>query len=173
MMSIASTRHDTTRLFSQLTRDMGHAAQSTRHSTRSTSRPQLHTCAARSALFFLPTRATTLPKFRSHASGTHFHPWESCCRCGFSDILRYRKLRRVALTFLNACVCRDIAHRSDIPKWLKDDIKHNLQNKLHRFVIFGCHSDGVQSLSHQGGRLGVRTIFLITTVPPRVSSSCF
>ena len=27
---------------------------------------------------------------------------------------------------------RDIAHRSDIPKHLKDDIKHNLQNKLHR-----------------------------------------
>jgi len=28
---------------------------------------------------------------------------------------------------------RDIAHRSDIPKHLKDDIKHNLQNKLHRW----------------------------------------
>eukprot|EP00281_Chroomonas_sp_CCMP1168_P018805 CAMPEP_0206228300 /NCGR_PEP_ID=MMETSP0047_2-20121206/9098_1 /ASSEMBLY_ACC=CAM_ASM_000192 /TAXON_ID=195065 /ORGANISM="Chroomonas mesostigmatica_cf, Strain CCMP1168" /LENGTH=1066 /DNA_ID=CAMNT_0053651539 /DNA_START=96 /DNA_END=3292 /DNA_ORIENTATION=+ len=27
---------------------------------------------------------------------------------------------------------RDIAHRSDIPKDMKDDIKHNLQNKLHR-----------------------------------------
>ncbi|EKX40827.1 hypothetical protein GUITHDRAFT_164559 [Guillardia theta CCMP2712] len=27
---------------------------------------------------------------------------------------------------------RDIAHRSDIPKEMKDDIKHNLQNKLHR-----------------------------------------
>ena len=27
---------------------------------------------------------------------------------------------------------RDIAHRNDIPKDLKSDIKHNLQNKLHR-----------------------------------------
>jgi hypothetical protein len=60
---------------------------------------------------------------------------------------------------LIAVVCRDIAHRSDIPKWLKDDIKHNLQNKLHRFVIFGCHSYGVQSHFHHGGRLGLHTIF--------------
>lgn len=28
--------------------------------------------------------------------------------------------------------CRDIAHRNDIPKDLKDEIKHTLQNKLHR-----------------------------------------
>ena len=27
---------------------------------------------------------------------------------------------------------RDIAHRNDIPGDLKNDIKHNLQNKLHR-----------------------------------------
>ncbi len=27
---------------------------------------------------------------------------------------------------------RDIAHRNDIPKDLKNDIKHRLQNKLHR-----------------------------------------
>jgi hypothetical protein len=26
----------------------------------------------------------------------------------------------------------DIAHRNDIPKDLKDEIKHTLQNKLHR-----------------------------------------
>lgn len=27
---------------------------------------------------------------------------------------------------------RDIAHRNDIPSWLKGEIKHKLQNKLHR-----------------------------------------
>lgn len=27
---------------------------------------------------------------------------------------------------------RDIAHRNDIPKDLKNNIKHKLQNKLHR-----------------------------------------
>ena len=27
---------------------------------------------------------------------------------------------------------RDIAHRNDIPQDLKNDIKHRLQNKLHR-----------------------------------------
>jgi hypothetical protein len=29
-------------------------------------------------------------------------------------------------------LARDIAHRNDIPKDLKDEIKHTLQNKLHR-----------------------------------------
>eukprot|EP00445_Apocalathium_hangoei_P005143 CAMPEP_0203859482 /NCGR_PEP_ID=MMETSP0359-20131031/11872_1 /ASSEMBLY_ACC=CAM_ASM_000338 /TAXON_ID=268821 /ORGANISM="Scrippsiella Hangoei, Strain SHTV-5" /LENGTH=1030 /DNA_ID=CAMNT_0050776405 /DNA_START=114 /DNA_END=3206 /DNA_ORIENTATION=- len=39
---------------------------------------------------------------------------------------------------------RDIAHRNDIPQDLKNDIKHNLQNKLHRCADPGdmvtCHN---------------------------------
>jgi hypothetical protein len=33
---------------------------------------------------------------------------------------------------LGPASCRDIAHRNDIPQDLKNEIKHTLQNKLHR-----------------------------------------
>jgi phosphoglucan, water dikinase len=53
---------------------------------------------------------------------------------------------------------RDIAHRNDIPSWLKSDIKHRLQNKLHRCADPGdlktCQeliqkTRADQSLSHE------------------------
>lgn len=36
---------------------------------------------------------------------------------------------------------RDIAHRGDIPKELKDEIKHTLQNKLHRSAGEGVRGE--------------------------------
>ena len=41
----------------------------------------------------------------------------------------------LSLPLLSLCTCTHNnihMYRSDIPKHLKDDIKHNLQNKLHR-----------------------------------------
>lgn len=44
---------------------------------------------------------------------------------------------------------RDIAHRGDIPKELKDEIKHTLQNKLHRSA-----GEGVGDVRRCVGRCG-------------------
>ncbi len=57
------------------------------------------------------------------------------------EFMRHEPLTRI----------RDIAHRNDIPKELKLDIKHNLQNKLHR-------SAGPEDLKTAERILGVITV---------------
>ena len=60
-------------------------------------------------------------------------------RPGVADSILARKLHTRLPSFADEFTqsvpltrIRDIAHRNDIPQWLKGEIKHTIQNKLHR-----------------------------------------
>lgn len=55
-----------------------------------------------------------------------------CCKHGKNQHVVPRTCSDVCVRTHFSHPFRDIAHRNDIPKALKDEIKHTLQNKLHR-----------------------------------------